>query len=104
MNNSMMPRSTSDARQSLEELRAQVLNQEKTAEVTVLDTNELASLEQTKTEEAVKEVEGPVLVKSFQTGFNRNGFVDALILGFLTAVAGLTSFLYMLFSINGVLY
>ena len=103
MNNSMMPGNTNDARQSLEELRAQVLMQEKTDEVNALDSNELASLEQTKTE-PVMEVEGPRLVKGFQTGFNRNGFVDALILGFLTAVAGLTSFLYMLFSINGILY
>lgn len=86
---------------SLEEMRQ--LREQVQAEA-ILKQEELDSLDRQMAQERTVELEGPKLVKTFQTGFNRNGFVDALVLGFLTAVAGLTSFLYMLFNINGIMY
>lgn len=104
MNNSMMPGKVTAEKQSLEELRAQLLAKGAEARTPELDMNELNSLEQVVTEEKTMEVQGPKLVKTFTTGFNKNGFIDAIVLGFLTAVAGLTAFLYMLLNINGVMF
>lgn len=110
MNNSLFGnnnsgRNINDKRQTLEEMRAQLLSATKETSTPTFTPEEIGEYQEVASLENNKELEigGPRLVKTMNQP-RPNAFIDALVLGFLVAAAGLTSLLCMLLGINGALY